>query len=313
MRYLVTGGAGFVGSHLCACLLSESHDVICVDNLRTGRRENLAELLGNDGFRLLELDIRDNLPLEGPVDCIFNLASPASPPHYQLDPLDTLLTNVEGTKHMLELARKCGARFVQASTSEVYGNPLEEPQSESYLGNVNPCGPRSCYDEGKRCAETLCYIYRERHGVDVRVARIFNTYGPHMSQDDGRVISNFVVQALLGKPLTVYGDGSQTRSFCYVSDTVRGLIALSRVDGPLFGPVNLGNPAEITVGELARRVIERIDPSLGVETHPLPADDPLRRRPDISLAKHKLGWEPTVGLDEGLTATISYFKEVLDA
>ncbi|ALG89214.1 MULTISPECIES: UDP-glucuronic acid decarboxylase family protein [Actibacterium] len=304
---LVAGGAGFVGSHLCDALLARGIRVVCVDNFHTGRRSNVAPLENDHNFRLVEADVAtDPLP-EEPVDWIFNLASPASPPHYQADPVRTMMTNVVGTRNLLALAAQSGARYLQASTSEVYGDPELHPQREDYWGHVNPIGIRACYDEGKRAAESLCYDHRRDLGVDVRVARIFNTYGPRMRSDDGRIVSNFLVQALEGRDLTVYGDGSQTRSFCYVSDLVRGLIALAAVEATPAGPVNLGNPAEISVLDLARLILRAIPSSSEIVFHPLPSDDPRRRQPDIGLARDLLGWEPRVPFHEGLASTAAWF------
>lgn len=308
MRVLVTGGAGFIGSHLCRRLLSLNRKVICLDNFYTGNMDNIIDLTEDDHFEIVEKDLSDPLDLE--VDRIYNLACPASPAHYARDPIGTIKVNTIGVMNILELARKCGARIVQASTSEVYGDPHVHPQSENYWGNVNPIGPRSCYDEGKRIAESLMFAYKGQHGVDVRVARIFNTYGPRMSRDDGRVVSNFMVQTLRDEPLTVYGDGSQTRSFCYVSDMVEGLLKLMN-SATLVGPVNLGNPKEMRVLDLAERIIRITGSSSGIVFRPLPQDDPSRRRPDISLARDALGWEPKVDLEEGLLHTARYFKELL--
>lgn len=304
-RVLVTGGAGFVGGHLCEALVQAGHEVLCVDNLHTGRRANIEGLLGNSLFEFLRHDITERLVVE--VDAIYNLACPASPVHYQSNPIKTLKTNVLGMMNMLGLAKRVGARVLQASTSEVYGDPHEHPQRESYWGNVNPNGIRSCYDEGKRAAETLCFDYRRQHGVEIRVARIFNTYGPRMLPDDGRVVSNFICQALRGEPLTIYGDGAQTRSFCFVADLVRGLMALMDQD-EFIGPVNLGNPGEFTIKELAEKVIALNGGSGEIEYHPLPGDDPKRRRPDITVAKEKLGWEPQVSLAEGLKPTWAWYR-----
>jgi UDP-glucuronate decarboxylase len=305
---LVTGGGGFIGSHLVEALLAQGHEVLCLDNFFTGRKANIAHLLGNPRFELVRHDIVEPILLE--VDQIYNLACPASPVHYQYNPVKTVKTNVLGTLNMLGLAKRVGARILQASTSEVYGDPQVHPQPESYWGNVNPIGLRSCYDEGKRLAETLMMDYHRQNGVDVCIVRIFNTYGPRMALDDGRVISNFVVQALRGEPLTVYGDGSQTRSFCYVSDMVAGLMAAMEAEG-LTGPVNLGNPAEFTILELAHKVREMTGSASPIEFRPLPSDDPVRRRPDISLARERLGWQPRVPLEEGLAATIEDFRRRL--
>ena len=302
---LVTGGAGFLGSHLCERLLGDWR-VLCVDNFHTGSRENVEHLLSRDGFVLIEHDITETLAAER-VDRIYNLASPASPVHYQRDPLYTLRTNVLGTLNMLELAREQGARFLQASTSEVYGDPLEHPQRESYWGHVNPVGIRSCYDEGKRCAETLTLDYHRQHGVDIRLVRIFNTYGPRMRSDDGRVVTNFIVQALSGADLTVYGEGNQTRSFCYVDDLIEGIVLCMETD-TFPGPVNLGNPDEFGIGQLAREVIRLTSGRSRIVSCPLPQDDPRRRRPDIARAR-SLGWNPEVPLSRGLRRTIAWFRD----
>lgn len=304
-RILVTGGAGFVGSHLCERQIAAGHEVICVDNLFTGTRENIDHLLDHHAFELVRHDVCDRLILE--VDEVYHLACPASPVHYQRNPVRTIRTTVEGTLHMLDLAREVKARVLIASTSEVYGDPLVHPQVETYWGNVNPIGPRACYDEGKRCAEALAVSYATQFGVDVRIARIFNTYGPRMHENDGRVVSNFIVQALLGMPLTVYGEGQQTRSFCYVDDLVTGLVAL--MDSDVTTPVNLGNPGEFTVRELAEKVLALTGSKSPIDFRPLPVDDPTRRRPDISKAAEKLGWRPTIALDEGLARTIGYFRD----
>jgi len=308
-RILITGGAGFIGSHLCESLLSEGNEVVCLDNFFTGRRSNVAHLLGNPKFELIRHDVIEPILLE--VDQIYHMACPASPVHYQHNPVKTLKTSVMGTINMLGLAKRVGARILLASTSEVYGDPKEHPQRESYWGNVNPIGIRSCYDEGKRVAETLMMDYHRQNKVDTKIIRIFNTYGPRMLFDDGRVVSNFIIQALTGKPLTIYGDGSQTRSFCFVDDLARGIMAMMNSEN-FIGPVNLGNPVELTVKELAEQVIEMTGSSSTIAVKPLPQDDPTRRKPDISLAKEKLSWEPTVTLEEGLRATIKNFKERLD-
>ncbi|WP_338050989.1 UDP-glucuronic acid decarboxylase family protein [Roseicella aerolata] len=311
-RILVTGGAGFIGSHICKRLLKQGYEVLCVDNYFTGRRSNIASFLGHPGFDVMRHDVVNPLYVE--VDRIFNLACPASPLHYQYDPVHTLKTSVMGAINMLGLAKRANARILQASTSEVYGDPVEHPQAETYWGNVNPIGLRSCYDEGKRCAETLFFDYKRREGVDIRVARIFNTYGPCMHPADGRVVSNFIVQALRGEPITVYGDGSQTRSFCYVDDLVEGLIRL--MDSPEVGdgPVNLGNPTEFTVLELAETVLRLTGSRSPIVRKPLPSDDPRQRRPQIDRARGLLGgWEPRTPLEEGLRATIAYFRTVLGA
>ncbi|AHB87650.1 dTDP-glucose 4-6-dehydratase RfbB [Thermosynechococcus sp. NK55a] len=307
MRILVTGGAGFIGSHLVDRLMEAGHEVICLDNYFTGTKRNILRWLGHPNFELIRHDVTDPIRLE--VDQIYHLACPASPVHYQYNPVKTIKTNVMGTLHMLGLAKRVKARFLLASTSEVYGDPQVHPQSESYWGHVNPIGVRSCYDEGKRVAETLTFDYHRQNNVDVRVARIFNTYGPKMQINDGRVVSNFIVQALQGIPLTVYGDGSQTRSFCYVSDLVEGLIRLMNSDH--LGPVNLGNPDEYTVLELAQKIQALINPGVEIQFKPLPSDDPQRRRPDITLARTVLGWQPTVPLLAGLQRTIPDFAERL--
>jgi UDP-glucuronate decarboxylase len=304
-RVVVTGGAGFLGSHLCERLVDEGHDVVCVDNFFTSQKQNVAHLLARPNFELIRHDVTVPLVLE--ADRIYNLACPASPVHYQYDPIKTVTTSVLGALHVLGMARRTGARVLQASTSEVYGDPDVSPQPESYRGNVNPIGPRACYDEGKRCAETLCFDYHRMHGVDIRVARIFNTYGPRMHPYAGRVVSNFVLQALAGEDLTVYGDGAQTRSFCYVDDLVDGLLRLME-DGGGPGPVNLGNPEEFTIRELAEAVIDLVGSRSRIVSRPLPADDPRQRRPDIALARERLGWEPRVRLREGLERTIAYFR-----
>jgi UDP-glucuronate decarboxylase len=304
-RVLVTGGAGFLGSHLCEQLVAAGHEVLCVDNFYTGLRANIAHLLPRPNFELLRHDI--TFPLYVEVDEIYNLACPASPLHYQDDPVQTVKTSIHGAINMLGLAKRLKAKILQASTSEVYGDPAEHPQCEAYWGNVNPVGPRACYDEGKRCAETLFFDYQRQHGVRVKVARIFNTYGPRMRPDDGRVISNFIVQALDHRPLTLYGDGSQTRSFCYVDDLVNALIRLMQTPDDFCGPVNLGNPREFTVRELAEHIIQLTGSSSSILHEPLPANDPARRRPNIGLARQTLGWEPRIGLEDGLQRTIAYF------
>jgi UDP-glucuronate decarboxylase len=310
-RVLVTGGAGFLGSHLCERLLHAGHQVLCVDNFFTGSKRNIEHLLDHKHFELMRHDV--TFPLYVEVDQIYNLACPASPVHYQHDPVQTTKTSVHGAINMLGLAKRTGARIFQASTSEVYGDPDQHPQTESYWGRVNPIGTRSCYDEGKRCAETLFFDYHRQYGTDVRVARIFNTYGPRMHPNDGRVVSNFIVQALRGQPITVYGKGSQTRSFCYVDDLVDGFLRFMRLQPPCAGPINLGNPTEFTMVALAEQVIGLTGSSSPLVYAPLPADDPLQRRPDISLAREKLQWEPTVQLREGLQQTIAYFDELLKA
>ncbi len=308
-RILVTGGAGFVGSHLCHRLVEDGHDVLCVDNFFTGSRDNILNLIGEPHFELMRHDV--TFPIYVEVDEIYNLACPASPVHYQYDPVQTTKTSVHGAINMLGLAKRTKAKILQASTSEVYGDPEVHPQTEDYRGNVNPIGPRGCYDEGKRCAETLFFDYHRQYGVNIRVARIFNTYGPRMQPDDGRVVSNFIVQALRGKPLTIYGDGSQTRSFCYVSDLVEGLVRLMDAPKEVTGPLNLGNPKEMTIRELAEQVIQMTGAKSKLEEKPLPGDDPTQRCPDIGLAKKQLGWEPAVTLEDGLEKTIRYFKETL--
>ncbi|MGC9418534.1 MAG: UDP-glucuronic acid decarboxylase family protein [Rhodovulum sp.] len=307
----VAGGAGFLGSHLCDRLLGEGARVLCVDSLVTGTMDNISHLVGREGFRFLRHDVTEPLDPGETVTEIFNLACPASPIKYAIDPIHTFRTSVLGTMNLLELARATGARLVQASTSEVYGDPAISPQHEGYWGNVNPVGPRSCYDEGKRGAETLCHDYRRQHGVDARIARIFNTYGPRMARDDGRVVSNFIVQALTGAPLTVFGTGEQTRSFCYVDDLIEGLVRLMAARGRVPGPINLGNPGEFTMLELADMVMTRIGSTLPLIFEPLPRDDPRQRRPDIALAGRVLGWAPQVTLDEGLDRTIPYFAELI--
>ncbi len=303
------GGAGFVGSHLCDQLLARGDSVVCVDDFSTGRRRNVDHLLGHERFELVEADVSRNIPVDGPIGGVFNLASPASPPDYLALPLETLAVGSEGTRHGLELAHRHGARFLMASTSEVYGDPEIHPQTESYWGHVNPVGPRSVYDEAKRFAEALVSAHRRTHGTDTTIARIFNTYGPRLRPDDGRVVSNFLVQAMRGEPLTVYGDGSQSRSLCYVEDEVRGLLAL--FDSDLEGPVNIGNPDEYTVLELAETVIAMFGTASTIVHRPLPADDPTRRRPDITLARTALGWEPTTSLAEGLARTVAHLSDEL--
>jgi UDP-glucuronate decarboxylase len=305
-RVLVTGGAGFIGSHLCAALVAGGDDVICLDNYFTGVKDNVAPLMDAPNFELLRHDV--TFPLYVEVDEIYNLACPASPIHYQYDPVQTTKTSVHGAINMLGLAKRTGAKILQASTSEVYGDPDVHPQTEDYWGNVNPIGPRACYDEGKRCAETLFFDYYRQHQTRIRVARIFNTYGPRMRADDGRVVSNFIVQALRGETLTIYGDGSQTRSFCYVDDLVGGLVALMNAPDSLTGPINLGNPVEFSIRQLAELVIDLTGAGAGIEDHPLPEDDPMQRCPDITLAKDNLGWQPSVQLRDGLAGTIDYFK-----
>ncbi len=309
-RILVTGGGGFIGSHLVDRLLELGHEVLCLDNFFTGSKQNITGHLGNPRLELIRHDIVEPILLE--VDQVYNLACPASPVHYQYNPVKTVKTNVMGTLNMLGLAKRVGARILQASTSEVYGDPKQHPQTEAYWGNVNPIGPRSCYDEGKRLAETLMMDYHRGNGVDVRIVRIFNTYGPRMAFNDGRVVSNFVLQALENQPITVYGDGSQTRSFCYVSDMVAGLMAMMEAEG-LTGPVNLGNPGEFTIMELAERVIEITGSKSEIVHAPLPPDDPVQRKPDITLAREKLGWEPGVDLADGLARTVEDFSRRLRA
>ena len=307
-RNLVTGGAGFLGSHLIDRLIKAGEEVICLDNYFTGRKGNIAHWLGHPGFEMIRHDVTDPIRLE--VDRIWHLACPASPVHYQFNPIKTAKTSFLGTHNMLGLARRVGARMLMASTSEIYGDPEVHPQPESYRGCVNTIGIRSCYDEGKRMAETLCFDYQRMHGTEIRVMRIFNTYGPRMLPDDGRVVSNFIVQALKGEPLTLYGDGSQTRSFCYVDDLIEGMIRL--MNGPNSGPINIGNPGEFTIRQLAERVRDRINPSLELAIRPLPQDDPLQRQPVIDIARSELGWEPQVSLEQGLAPTIAYFKERLE-
>ena len=308
-RVLVTGGAGFVGSHLCERLLERGDEVLCIDNFFTGARSNVAHLLGNPGFELLRHDV--TFPLYVEVDEIYNLACPASPVHYQFDPVQTTKTSVHGAINMLGLARRLKAKILQASTSEVYGDPVVHPQPEEYWGHVNPIGPRSCYDEGKRCAETLFFDYHRQHALRIKVARIFNTYGPRMHPNDGRVVSNFIVQALSGEPITLYGEGDQTRSFCYVDDLVEGLIRLMDTPDAVTGPVNLGNPNEFTIRQLAELVVELTGSKSELVHRPLPQDDPRQRQPDITKAKALLDWQPTLPLREGLTKTIAYFDGLL--
>ena len=308
IRVLVAGGAGFIGSHLIDALLADGARVTCVDSLLTGRRANLAHLANEARFDFVEADVTEPLPALPRFDWVFNLACAASPPHYQADPVHTMMTSVLGTGRLLEVARDAGARFLQASTSEVYGDPERHPQQESYWGNVNPTGPRACYDEGKRSAETLTFDFERQHGLDIRVARIFNTYGPRMRADDGRVVSNVICQALAGDDITVYGNGEQTRSFCYVSDLVDGLLRLMAAETPLAGPVNLGNPRELTVGALVDLVVRMTETPSRIVRRPLPVDDSQRRRPDITRAETLLGWSPRVPLEEGLEATIAWFS-----
>jgi len=308
MRILITGGAGFIGSHLCKCLLAEGNEIICVDNYYTGSKRNIETLLDHNYFELISHDITFPLYLE--IDQIYNLACPASPVHYQYDPVQTIKTSVHGAINMLGLAKRTKARILQASTSEVYGDPMIHPQTEDYWGNVNPIGIRSCYDEGKRAAETLFFDYHRQHNLEIRVVRIFNTYGPNMAMDDGRVVSNFIVQALKGEPITIYGDGSQTRSFCYVEDLVDGLKKMMN-QKEFIGPVNLGNPVEKTIKELAEKVVELTNSESRIVYKSLPQDDPVKRQPDISLAKEKLSWEPGIIMDDGMMKTINYFKRLL--
>lgn len=309
MRILVTGAAGFLGSHLVDRLLSEGHEILAVDNFFTGRKHNLEHVLDDHRVELMRHDV--TFPLYVEVDAIYNLASPASPVHYQVDPVQTIKTNVLGAINILGLAKRLGVPVFQASTSEVYGDPEVHPQPESYWGRVNPIGPRACYDEGKRAAETLFFDYHRQHNVKIRVARIFNTYGPRMATGDGRVVSNFVVQALQGEDITIYGTGEQTRSFCYVSDLIEGFVSMMKTDEESLGPINLGNPGEFTMLELAEKVIQLTGSASQIVYKPLPQDDPRQRQPDIALAKKTLGWEPKVKLEEGLSKTIEYFKTVL--
>lgn len=306
-RILITGGAGFIGSHLCERLLNEGNDVICLDNFFTGSKDNIRHLLDNNRFELVRHDVTKEYYAE--VDQIYNMACPASPPHYQYNPIKTIKTSVLGVTNMLGLAKRCRATILQASTSEVYGNPLVHPQTEDYWGNVNPIGIRSCYDEGKRCAETLMMDYHRQNNVDTRIIRIFNTYGPNMDPNDGRVVSNFIVQALQNKDITMYGDGTQTRSFCYVSDLVDGIVKMMNNEQKFIGPVNIGNPSERTVYDLAELIIKLTNSNSKIKFAPLPQDDPLQRKPDISLAKKELGWEPKVDIEEGLLKTIEYFAK----
>ena len=307
-RILITGGAGFLGSHLCERLLNEGNDVLCVDNFYTSTRRNIVHLMDNPNFELMRHDV--TFPLYVEVDQIFNMACPASPIHYQRDPVQTTKTSVHGAINMLGLAKRVGATILQASTSEVYGDPELHPQPETYWGNVNPIGIRSCYDEGKRCAETLFFDYQRQHNLPIKVARIFNTYGPRMLPNDGRVVSNFIVQALSGQDITIYGDGSQTRSFCYVDDLVEGLIRLMNSDKVVTGPINLGNPGEFSIKELAEKVVDKVGSGSKIVYEPLPADDPTQRQPNITQAREVLGWEPNIPLDEGLPRTIDYFANM---
>lgn len=308
-RILITGGAGFIGSHLCERLLEEGNEVICVDNFFTGSKDNIKHLFKNPYFKLLRHDI--TFPLYVEVDEIYNLACPASPIHYQFDPVQTTKTSVLGAINMLELAKRLKIRILQASTSEVYGDPMVHPQKEDYWGNVNPIGPRACYDEGKRCAETLFFDYHRQHNLDIKVVRIFNTYGPRMLPNDGRVVSNFIVQALKGEDITVYGNGSQTRSFCYIDDMVEGIIKMMKSEKGFTGPVNLGNPQEFTILELAEKILKLTKSKSKIVFKPLPQDDPKQRQPDITLAKTKLNWQPKVPLEEGLIKTIEWFRRLL--
>jgi len=306
-KILVTGGAGFLGSHLCDRLINEGHEVLCLDNFFTGSKNNITHLLGNPNFELIRHDVTFPIYLE--VDQIYNLACPASPIHYQSDPVQTIKTSVQGAINMLGLAKRTGARILQASTSEIYGDPEIHPQVESYWGNVNSIGPRSCYDEGKRCAETLFFDYERQHGLDIKVVRIFNTFGPRMHPNDGRVVSNFIVQALNDKDLTIYGNGTQTRSFCYVDDLIDGFLKMMESESDFKGPVNIGNCDEFTMLELANKIIEKIGGNSKISFITLPTDDPKRRKPDISLAYNKLGWKPKISLDYGLEKTINYFRK----
>jgi UDP-glucuronate decarboxylase len=308
-RILVTGGAGFIGSFLCDRLLGLGHDVLCVDNMYTGSRRNILEMLANPRFEFVRHDI--TFPLFIEVDEIYNLACPASPIHYQWDPVQTTKVSVHGAINMLGLAKRLKVRILQASTSEVYGDPIVHPQTEGYWGNVNPIGPRSCYDEGKRCAETLFFDYHRQHKLTIKVARIFNTFGPRMHPNDGRVVSNFIVQALKGEPITLFGDGSQTRSFCYVDDLVTGLIAMMNAPAEVTGPINLGNPEEFSIRALAEKIVMATGSKSSIAFRPLPTDDPKQRQPDISLARSKLGWSPQIPLEDGLGRTIAYFRELL--
>lgn len=308
---LITGGAGFIGSHLSEALLAQGNRVICVDNFFTGSRRSIEHLFENEHFVLVEHDIINPLYLDEPIEEVYNLACPASPVHYQRNAIRTIKANTIGVINMLGLARAKKAKFLQASTSEVYGDPEVHPQTESYRGNVNPIGPRACYDEGKRCAETLCFDYRRAHGLSIKVARVFNTYGPRLTPDDGRVVSNFIVQALTNQPITIYGDGTQTRSFCYVDDLVQGLIRLMATEDAVTGPINLGNPNEFTVLELAKLIVDLTESTSQIEFKALPEDDPTRRCPDITKAKQILDWEPRVALEEGLGKIIEYFKKIL--
>lgn len=310
-RILVTGGAGFLGSHLCDRLVNEGNDVICVDNFYTGSKDNIIGLLNNPHFESMRHDV--TFPLYVEVDEIYNLACPASPVHYQYDPVQTTKTSVHGAINMLGLAKRTGAKIFQASTSEVYGDPVVHPQHESYNGNVNPIGPRSCYDEGKRCAETLFFDYKRQHNLNIRVARIFNTYGPRMHPNDGRVVSNFIMQALRGEAITIYGDGQQTRSFCYVDDLIEGFIRMMDANDDVSGPINLGNPREFTIKQLAEAIINLTGAKSELIKQPLPEDDPLQRQPDITMAEQQLNWKPSIDLEAGLTKTIDYFRAFVDS
>jgi UDP-glucuronate decarboxylase len=309
-KILVTGGAGFLGSHLCDRLITDGHDVLCVDNFFTGSKQNIAHLIKNPYFEVMRHDV--TVPLYVEVDEIYNLACPASPVHYQFDPVQTTKTSVHGAINMLGLAKRVKAKIFQASTSEVYGDPEQHPQQETYWGRVNPIGPRSCYDEGKRCAETLFFDYHRQHNLDIKVVRIFNTYGPRMHPNDGRVVSNFIVQALKGQDITIFGDGSQTRSFCYVDDLIESFVTMMETDKGITGPINLGNPGEFTMLELAEKVINLTASKSKLAFQTLPTDDPKQRQPDIALAKQHLDWEPKVNLEDGLKETISYFKKLLN-
>ena len=309
-RILVTGGAGFLGSHLCETLLDQGNEVICLDNYYSGSKKNVAHLINHPGFEIIRHDV--TFPLYIEIDQIYNLACPASPIFYQKDPVQTTKTSVHGAINMLGLAKRVKAKILQASTSEVYGDPVEHPQSESYWGNVNPIGIRSCYDEGKRCAEALFFDYQRQHDLDIKIIRIFNTYGPRMSMNDGRVVSNFIVQALKGENITIYGEGQQSRSFCYVDDLIGGMVAMMNSSSGFYGPVNLGNPAEFTMLELAEKVLKLTQSKSKIIFQPLPQDDPKQRQPNIDLAKEKLNWQPTISLEEGLKKTIGYFKSLLE-
>tara|TARA_B100001250_G_scaffold368236_1_gene350805 strand:- start:2419 stop:3348 length:930 start_codon:yes stop_codon:yes gene_type:complete len=309
MQVLITGGSGFIGSHLCEKLLKKDHDVICIDNFYTGQKTNIAHLIKNTKFEFIRHDITFPIYLE--VDQIYNLACPASPIHYQYDPVQTTKTNVHGAINILGMAKRLNARVFQASTSEVYGDPVQHPQKESYWGNVNPIGPRSCYDEGKRCAETLFFDYFRQHKVDIKVGRIFNTYGPNMRPDDGRVISNFIVQALKGNNITIYGDGKQTRSFCYIDDLIEGMIKFMESKNGFTGPINLGNPKEYSILEVAETIIRIINSKSSIIFKKLPQDDPRKRKPNIDLAKKRLDWNPKISLEDGLIKTIEYFKKII--